>query len=979
MLSFVKPKPNKNTERTDGLDVDLHGQGPSEVKRSWRRSRRVSKLVGATVPAVVREDESSHPPSSSMPFMEPASSSSSASPGESLATPTPPSQVFPIADNVKTNRAAAAVAHPTTDSHLDPYDSPLPSTELAPTPVVVEADVPAAIELAEGDRSTNIPERSNDTSAALSQQASASLPLTSGNEVTEVISPETTVSLSEESPASPEGQTEPQTQTQSASHAQDQPTTPSPTAPTTTTTTSSRGFPPPGTLVLVQGVVQTTDVTRQANAEQSPMVASRRRASSMSRLASPSPAAPAGARSRLSTLLNPQSPLAGEATTPAVSASSEQDGGERPPDVAPNSNAIPSSTDPGNSNTISSSSIEVLGTLLSVAAAATAASLLTGSAASNLNGTGSSSPASSEASSHTQNEFGHTARRERMRQAWGNLRERLGLRTQSNVPQAPSAPAPRAGDGLGPDAREMMLTEMARAFNLGLGLDNNGEQGQNPSSPRGTGAAASAAAPDASPSPSGEQGQSGDRATAQERAQEGSFDRFLEDLQADLREVLTSDASDFPSDGEREDDEEQSVPLLSDLPSPRPPLSTDLPLPRRPRTTFARNTRARADNEDASPGLASTSNVSVDSGMPSLASVSVSSDDEDEDDEEDSDSDEDDTEIRMPWESADSNTRILNTGSSGRSPRNVNWWRTYRFSPIPARSIAGNIDPSTVSSRTSSTSSPAVPPPLSSPLSVPGIMSSEAPQTAALQATGSNSNNVSTTTQGENNDVVYPVIVVGLRSVNAPQDRATGVPASPRRTDTPRPTSFPSLASSDSGLDDDAGDDEDQELPEGERPSGASRNVNAQGNNEATPPGSRTFLIFVIGGYYPPGHSMVVGGPNNLGSFEALLELTELLGQVKPTTATRDDIEKSGLEILKASELKEYESAGKITPNCTDRCLICLDDYMDEDDVRLLSCRHAFHKPCVDRWLETGKNSCPACRSKGVPTDGEASSSTAFA
>ncbi|KAJ7079369.1 hypothetical protein C8R43DRAFT_910164, partial [Mycena crocata] len=46
------------------------------------------------------------------------------------------------------------------------------------------------------------------------------------------------------------------------------------------------------------------------------------------------------------------------------------------------------------------------------------------------------------------------------------------------------------------------------------------------------------------------------------------------------------------------------------------------------------------------------------------------------------------------------------------------------------------------------------------------------------------------------------------------------------------------------------------------------------------------------------------------------------------------------------------------------QCLICLDDYTEEDDIRVLSCRHAFHMDCVDRWLETGRNNCPACRTK---------------
>ena len=48
------------------------------------------------------------------------------------------------------------------------------------------------------------------------------------------------------------------------------------------------------------------------------------------------------------------------------------------------------------------------------------------------------------------------------------------------------------------------------------------------------------------------------------------------------------------------------------------------------------------------------------------------------------------------------------------------------------------------------------------------------------------------------------------------------------------------------------------------------------------------------------------------------------------------------------------------------QCLICLEDYADDDDLRLLGCRHIFHKNCVDTWLETGRNNCPACRAQGV-------------
>ncbi|TFY73022.1 hypothetical protein EWM64_g10989, partial [Hericium alpestre] len=131
--------------------------------------------------------------------------------------------------------------------------------------------------------------------------------------------------------------------------------------------------------------------------------------------------------------------------------------------------------------------------------------------------------------------------------------------------------------------------------------------------------------------------------------------------------------------------------------------------------------------------------------------------------------------------------------------------------------------------------------------------------------------------------------------------------------------------------------------------------------------GSTTFFIYVIGGYYPPNHHLVTGN-DPLGSFEALWELAELLGQVKPPTATKEEIAKSGLEVLHAADLAEYEKDNRVSSNCVDRCLICLEDYVPEDELRLLTCRHGFHKGCVDQWLETGRNNCPACRSQGVAT-----------
>ena len=48
-------------------------------------------------------------------------------------------------------------------------------------------------------------------------------------------------------------------------------------------------------------------------------------------------------------------------------------------------------------------------------------------------------------------------------------------------------------------------------------------------------------------------------------------------------------------------------------------------------------------------------------------------------------------------------------------------------------------------------------------------------------------------------------------------------------------------------------------------------------------------------------------------------ELADLLGQVKPPTVSKDEIDKSGLEIIKAAQLSQHENDGKVSSNCLDR------------------------------------------------------------
>lgn len=45
-----------------------------------------------------------------------------------------------------------------------------------------------------------------------------------------------------------------------------------------------------------------------------------------------------------------------------------------------------------------------------------------------------------------------------------------------------------------------------------------------------------------------------------------------------------------------------------------------------------------------------------------------------------------------------------------------------------------------------------------------------------------------------------------------------------------------------------------------------------------------------------------------------------------------------------------------------DTCAICLDTLEDHDDVRGLTCGHAFHGACIEPWLTARRASCPLCK-----------------
>ncbi|XP_010058374.2 probable E3 ubiquitin-protein ligase RHA1A [Eucalyptus grandis] len=53
-------------------------------------------------------------------------------------------------------------------------------------------------------------------------------------------------------------------------------------------------------------------------------------------------------------------------------------------------------------------------------------------------------------------------------------------------------------------------------------------------------------------------------------------------------------------------------------------------------------------------------------------------------------------------------------------------------------------------------------------------------------------------------------------------------------------------------------------------------------------------------------------------------------------------------------------------------CAVCLSSIEGRDEVReLSSCSHAFHRECLDRWVDYKQVTCPVCRSLLLPSKWE--------
>jgi hypothetical protein len=62
------------------------------------------------------------------------------------------------------------------------------------------------------------------------------------------------------------------------------------------------------------------------------------------------------------------------------------------------------------------------------------------------------------------------------------------------------------------------------------------------------------------------------------------------------------------------------------------------------------------------------------------------------------------------------------------------------------------------------------------------------------------------------------------------------------------------------------------------------------------------------------------------------------------------------------SQLEEKKFSDFDDPNKCDNCTICQDKFEMDTIIKILPCKHIFHKECIGEWLTNYHHKCPICR-----------------
>jgi hypothetical protein len=121
--------------------------------------------------------------------------------------------------------------------------------------------------------------------------------------------------------------------------------------------------------------------------------------------------------------------------------------------------------------------------------------------------------------------------------------------------------------------------------------------------------------------------------------------------------------------------------------------------------------------------------------------------------------------------------------------------------------------------------------------------------------------------------------------------------------------------------------------------------------------GSRSWIIYVLGGSYPENHPILTTPSlfTDSPTYEDMMLLSSILGPAKPPVASEEDVASApGLFNIQRSPgllVALAVNGGETIALAPDaRCLVCLCDFEAGEEARkLVQCDHLFHKVCIDQ------------------------------